>query len=259
MRLLRSLAMCFLMYSRIPAPKVEWKDENMAYAMCFFPLVGLIEGVLLYLWYLLCRWLGIGPLLFAAGAVGLPIAVNGGIHLDGFCDCSDALASHQTRERKLEIMKDSSAGAFAVIACGVYLILFFALWGEEWAALTPRLMGCLALGPVLSRALSGFGVVTFRNARTGGLLATFSRAADSGRVRVVMILWYLAALAGAVALSPWPGTALVLGALATFLFYRVSAYRQFGGITGDTAGWFLQLCELVSLAAAVLAGKLALL
>ena len=57
MNVLRSLCMCFLMYSRIPAPKVEWKDENMAYAMCFFPLVGLIEGVLLYLWYLLCLWL----------------------------------------------------------------------------------------------------------------------------------------------------------------------------------------------------------
>ena len=40
------------------------------------------------------------------------------------------------------------------------------------------------------------------------------------------------------------------GALLTFGFYRISAYRQFGGITGDTAGWFLQLCELVSLAAA---------
>ncbi len=257
MRLLRSLCMCFLMYSRIPAPKVEWKDENMAYAMCFFPLVGLIESALLLLWFLLCRWLSIGPLLFAAGAVGLPIAVNGGIHLDGFCDCSDALASHQTRERKLEIMKDSSAGAFAVIACGVYLLVFFAAWGEEYLVMGRRIMAALALAPVLSRALSGFGVVTFKNARTGGLLATFSRAADSGRVRVVMVLWFVLAGAGAVLLSPLAGAACVVGALLTFGFYRISAYRQFGGITGDTAGWFLQLCELVSLAAALLVGKLA--
>ena len=249
--------MCFLMYSRISAPRVEWKDENMAYAMCFFPLVGLIESALLFAWFHFCRWLGIGPLLFAAGAVGLPIAVNGGIHLDGFCDCSDALASHQTRERKLEIMKDSSAGAFAVIACGLYLLVFFALWAEEAPALTGRSMAALALVPVLSRALSGFGVVTFKNARTGGLLATFSRAADTGRVRLVMVVWFVLAAAGAVLLHPLAGAAAAAGALLTFGFYRVSAYRQFGGITGDTAGWFLQLCELIALAAALLAGKLA--
>ena len=257
MRLFRSLCTCFLMYSRIPAPKVEWKDENMAYAMAFFPLIGLIEGVLLLLWYLFCRWLSIGPLFFAAGAVGLPVAVNGGIHLDGFCDCADALASHQTRERKLEIMKDSSAGAFAVISCAVYLLLLFAAWGEEYLVMGRRIMGALALVPVLSRALSGFAVVTFRSARTGGLLATFSKAADTKRVRAVMVLWFVLAGAGAVLLSPLAGAALLVGALATFGFYRVSAYRQFGGITGDTAGWFLQLCELVALAAALLAGKLA--
>ena len=37
MRILRSLAMAFLMYSRVPMPQVEWKDENMAYATGFFP------------------------------------------------------------------------------------------------------------------------------------------------------------------------------------------------------------------------------
>ena len=255
MRLLRSMCMAFLMYSHIPAPKVEWKDENMAYAMCFFPLVGVIEGAVLIAWYFLCSAVRIGALLFAAGAVLLPVAINGGIHLDGFCDCCDALASHQTRERKLEIMKDSGAGAFAVIACGAYLLLFTALWSDMEA--DARVICALALGPVLSRALSGFGVVTFKNARTGGLLATFSRAADTKRVRCVMVLWMLAAVCIMAFASPVAGVACAAGELAMFAFYRVSAYRQFGGITGDTAGWFLQLGELCGVGFAVIAQHIA--
>lgn len=254
MRILRSLAMCFLMYSRVPMPRVEWKDENMAYAMCFFPLVGLLEGVVLLLWYLFCSALSIGAVLFAAGAVLLPVAVNGGIHLDGFCDCCDALASHQSRERKLEIMKDSSAGAFAVICCVVYMLLYTSVWTE--VELSIGAMAALALVPVLSRSLSGFGVVSFKNARTGGLLATFSKAADSKRVRVVMVLWFVLAAAAMICLSPAVGAACAIGGLGMFVFYRVSAYRQFGGITGDTAGWFLQLCELVCAVFAVLAQKI---
>lgn len=255
MTLLRSLCMAFLMYSHIPTPRVEWKDENMAYAMCFFPLVGLVEGLILVLWYLFCGWLRIGSVLFAAGAVLLPILINGGIHLDGFCDCCDALASHQTRERKLEIMKDSSAGAFAVICCCAYLLLFTAVWTEAAPGL--HAMAALALGPVLSRALSGFGVVTFKNARTGGLLATFSKAADTKKVRVVMIVWAAAVIAAMLCLAPMTGAACALGSMLMFIFYRISAYRQFGGITGDTAGWFLQLCELAGVLVAVLVQRIA--
>lgn len=254
MTVLRSLAMAFLMYSRIPMPQVEWKEENMAYAMGFFPIVGLLEGILLLLWYLLCSALNIGALLFAAGAVLLPVAVNGGIHLDGFCDCCDALASHQSRERKLEIMKDSAAGAFAVICCCAYLILYTALWSEIERSFSA--MTVLALVPVISRSLSGFGAVTFKNARTGGLLATFSKAAASKTVRVIMVLWFAAAAAAMIAAVPAAGAACVIGALAIFVYYRVSAYKQFGGITGDTAGWFLQLCELGCTAFVVLAQKI---
>lgn len=254
MRILRSLAMAFLMYSRVPMPQVEWKDENMAYAMGFFPVVGLLEGVILVMWYLVCSALNIGAVLFGAGAVLLPIAVNGGIHLDGFCDCCDALASHQSRERKLEIMKDSAAGAFAVISCCAYLIVYVAFWTET--ELNLKTMAALALIPVLSRAFSGFGVVTFKNARTGGLLATFSKAADSQNVRVVMVLWAVVAVIAMMLLGGAAGMAAVVGGLLMFVFYRVFAYRQFGGITGDTAGWFLQLCELICVAFAVLAQKI---
>ena len=55
-----------------------------------------------------------------------PIIITGGIHMDGFLDTQDALGSYQPRERRLEILKDSHAGAFAIISCAVYLMMYVA-------------------------------------------------------------------------------------------------------------------------------------
>ena len=96
--------------------------------MCAFPLLGAVLGLLLLAWSALADLLTLTPQLRAAGAVLLPLAYTGGIHMDGFCDTCDALASHQDRARKLEILKDSRVGAFAVLGCVSYLLLQYALW-----------------------------------------------------------------------------------------------------------------------------------
>lgn len=246
--------MAFTMYSRVPVPRVKWENENMAYAMCFFPLVGVVIGAALYIWLRLCAIAGIGTVLKAAVAVLIPIGISGAIHMDGFCDTADALGSRQTRERKLEILKDPGAGAFALISCCSYLLLYFALWCE--AATTGRALPVLALIPVLSRSLSGLSVVTFKNARGGGLLATFSKAAQTGTVRVVMLIWIAAALAAMLVLNLPAGIGAALCALIMFLYYRIMSYRQFGGITGDIAGYFLQLCELLALLGIIVAERI---
>ena len=120
--MLNSLLSAFLMYSRIPVPKVEWKEENRRYALGFFPLIGSVIGGLLILWRLICDKLGIGQFLFAAGAIFLPILITGGIHLDGFCDVNDSRASYADKEKRLEIMSDPHIGSFAVIKICLYLI-----------------------------------------------------------------------------------------------------------------------------------------
>ena len=48
---LRSMIMTFSIYSKIPMPNIEWKEENMKYTMCFFPLVGLVHGLIWILWF----------------------------------------------------------------------------------------------------------------------------------------------------------------------------------------------------------------
>ena len=131
---MKSLVIAFAMYSKLPMPRVEWDEKSLSRALWWFPAVGLAAGGLLWLWLRLSQLLGLSTVLCAAGALLLPVAVSGGIHLDGFCDTCDALSSHQSRERKLEILKDSHTGAFAIICCCLYLICFFAVWCEALPA-----------------------------------------------------------------------------------------------------------------------------
>ena len=240
------------MYSRIPVPQVDWSEENRKYSMCFFPLIGTVIGLLLWGWLWLCDALSIGPVLKGAAGVLLPIFVTGGIHMDGFMDTSDALASWQPKERRLEILKDSHVGAFAVLGCAGYLLLHAALLSEASAA-SGALLSCVF---VLSRALSAWAMATFRSARPQGMLDAFAQAAHRRMVTVSCVVY--AALCAVVwsVFGGWLTLVCLLAAALCVIYYRHMAYKQFGGVTGDLAGWFLQVTELVLTAVIVLGGKL---
>ena len=254
-KLWNSCKIAFSMYSRLPVARVEWERGNMTYVMCFFPLIGCVIGALLLLLSYLCGLLSLSLVLRAAFMLLLPIAISGGIHMDGFLDTADALASRAPREKKLEILKDSHAGAFAIIWGGLYLILYFALLYEF--DFSGRAVYLLALCPVLSRSLSGLSVACFKNARSEGLLAAFSTAADKRRVCAVLIVWLALVCAGMLILSPLLGGAVLITAMLCFLCYYLISYRNFGGATGDLAGFFLQSCEFLCLAAMVLVQRIA--
>ena len=250
-KLWNSFVIAFAMYSKIPMPKADWEKENMRYTMCFFPLIGVVIGALVLLWSRAALWLEAGPLFRSAGFVLIPVAVTGGIHLDGLLDTADALSSYQPRERKLEILKDSHAGAFAVITACVYFTASLGIWSE----LEGEQIQVLAGGFVLSRSLSGLAVAAFPSAKTNGTVAMF---ADAAQKKWVMFIMYLFMVLAAVymGVNEKLGRAAALGALGTFFYYYRMSKKQFGGITGDLAGFFLQTCELVMAAAVYLAGKL---
>ena len=251
---MKSFWIALAMYSKLPARRVEWDKKSLSWALCWFPAVGVAAGALLFFWLWLAQALGLGAPLRAAIALLIPVAVSGGIHLDGFCDTADALGSHQNREKKLEILKDSHTGAFAVFCCGLYLILFFAAWCQaETASL--RSAGAMALTPVLSRSLSGLAAVTQPNARGSGLLATFTAPMDCAKARVVLAVWIGSCAVAMVCLSPWTGGAAVLAAAGSFFYYIAMSRRQFGGVTGDLAGYFLQVCECAMVLLAALAQR----
>ena len=162
MRILRSLAIAFAMYSRIPMPRVAWNSENMRYAACFLPFVGVLIGGLEVLLFWGGALFGLSPLVRALFAAALPILVTGGMHLDGFMDTKDALNSYKPREEKLRILKDSRVGAFAVIRLALYLLIFLAA-----AAQIAALPYGAAL-PVRSASLSLPSALQYGAARAAG-------------------------------------------------------------------------------------------
>ena len=236
MTFFKTLSVAFSTYSALPMPQFPWDEKNMRYAICAFPLVGIVCGAALALWSWLCGILNIGGMLFAAVAACLPLLITGGIHMDGFMDTVDALASRQSRERKLEIMKDSACGAFAAIYCGIYLLLSFGLYCE---------IGTIGWGGglifVLSRCMSGLCAITMPNARKTGMLQAFTEQVHKRTAVAILLILLLLTAATMVFFAP---VSLVLG-LLTLLWYRRFAMQQFGGITGDTSGFFLQVSELV--------------
>ena len=251
--MLNSLFSAFLMYSRIPMPKTEWKEANRRYSLGFFPLVGAVIGGLLVLWRYICELWGAGRLFFAVGAVWIPVLVTGGIHVDGFCDVTDARASYADKAKRLEILSDPHIGSFAVIRVCLYFLGQMALFSEVGSV-----SECAAVGGgfVLSRALSGLSAILFKSAKNSGSLQSFVKPSHK-RVTVGMdVLFAVISAVGMVVLYPLKGLAAASAAVLTFIFCRKIAYRDIGGYTGDVCGWFVQLCELAVLGTFIIVGFL---
>lgn len=237
------------MFSAVPVPQPVWNEKNMRYAMCAFPLIGVICALVYGLWTVVCSRWPVPDWLQAAGYCLIPVWITGGIHLDGYADTCDALASYADAARKQEILKDPHCGAFALIRVCSYFVAYFALCAS--LTMDRQALVCLGIGFVLERALSGWAVATFPLARNTGLVHTFATTADRTRVR--NILTFLSAiLCGLLVLfGRLSGVAMAAAALVALWRYRTVAQKQFGGISGDLAGWFVQRAELWMLAALV--------
>ena len=168
--------------------------------------------------------------------------VTGGIHVDGLLDTSDALSSWQERERRLEILKDSHAGAFAVITACAFFLIWYGAYSQLWT--DRRALLIMALGFMVSRCLSGISVMMFPKARKDGTVAEFSRKAEDMIVRNVLIVYLGILLAVMIWIQPVMGILSFGTAILVFLYYHYKAMKYFGGITGDLAGYFLCLCEV---------------
>ena len=243
MDVLKSLCVALSTYTALPMPQFDWDEKSLGLSFCFLPVAGVLIGLLLWLWLRICWWCGTGIVLRAAVCTVIPLFVTGGIHMDGFCDTVDALCSHQEREKCLEIMKDSRAGAFAVIFAGAYLLTNFGLASEVSGR-----PGVYCLIFALSRAVSVLSVTGYRNARGEGMLATFQKPAARKLVRRVAWGW-IAVCALCMDLADlYAGTGALLAAVIVWNRYHAAALKRFGGITGDTSGFLVQTLELAMMA-----------
>lgn len=245
MIVLETIAVAFSMFSAIPMPQFGWNERNMRYSLCAFPLIGVVIALGMFGWGKLCLFLSLPEILRGAGLCLLPVLITGGIHLDGYCDTCDALASHQSIENRQKILKDPHLGAFAAIRLCAYFLADFALWTSLPVLRLPVLLGMFCL----SRALSGLALTTFPIRPGSGLARSFAEASDKKRVRTVLTI--MTAALSLMLLMLRAGET-VLAALTVFWYYRRMCAKAFGGLSGDLAGWFLQTAELWMLTALVL-------
>lgn len=249
MTIIKSFFIAFSIYSKIPMPQFEWKEKDMEYSLCFFPWVGVVIGIIDFLWLKLAIRLGLGPICVYLITAAIPVIISGGFHVDGFMDTMDALHSYQPREKKLEILKDSHIGAFAVITLVVYYMVYIAAVSQ---IVKPESFVVFCLGFYMSRILSGIGVVTIPSAKKNGMLHTFATSASEKVVKWTLGL-QLVICAILMVFADWKtGIIVLVSGAFTYIYYVWKSKKEFGGITGDLAGFFVTIFEcVVAIAAAV--------
>lgn len=247
---LLAVVIAFSFFTFLPMPLIDWAPRRMKFVPLWLPLVGLAVGACGWgLFLLLSAW-NAGSAIKAAAMTIFYLAATGGVHADGLMDTADAYFSRRDIPRKLEIMKDSRVGAFAVMTLAAVLLLKFALFAEAFSK-TGFAPIALLFMPVFSRAFQASMIYLFPYAKGEGLAAMYGRDPDR-RFLIAFALWALAACAGLWLLAG-PKYLAVPGVCALYyVFYHFSSKKQFGGITGDVLGAFLEISELLMLAAAAL-------
>lgn len=249
MRVIKSFFIAFSMYSKIPVPQFAWKEEDMKYIFCFFPWIGALIGGCIYLWNYLCGVYHVGAICRTAMNTAIPLLITGGIHVDGFMDTMDAIHSYSPRERKLEILKDSHIGAFSVIMLVTYGIIFVGAFSEITQDSLLKIVCC---GFFLSRCLCGISVVSFPLAKKDGMLYTFADSSHKKIVKGSLYLQSAVCIGVMLYLSVFAALLVTAAAVSFLVYYFYRSKKEFGGVTGDTAGWFGVLCEGCIVAVAAL-------
>ncbi len=228
----------------IPVPsRSDLGGKDLGGSIIYFPLVGALAGVALAG----LDW-GLQPILpslpSAALVVTAMVVISGGLHMDGLADTADGFFSHASRDRALEIMKDSRIGPMGVLAViSVFVMKFSAIAatdpGSRWMALLMAPVAgrlamevCLSTAPYV-RGSSGLGSAFVTNPKLTSPILGLVFTSGLG----------VLTCGGA-------GVVIVVSALAVTLLFSMYSYRRIGGMTGDTYGAVCELAETASLIAA---------
>lgn len=236
------IALQFLTRLPVSLPGIP-TPEQVGRSLLWYPLVGLLLGLLLWGAHLLLGQAS--AVLQAAIILALWVGLSGGLHLDGLADTADAwVGGFADRERTLAIMKDPRSGPIAVVVLVLLLLLKFA------ALFTLLQSGqgiYLLLLPWLGRSLLPLLLATTPYVRVGGLGQALVEYLPRGPLPWVLGVHLLGML-----LFGWMGLLALATALLLFIWLRRALLRRLGGTTGDTAGALVELGECGVLLALVL-------
>lgn len=242
---LSAIVIAFSFLTIIPLPMLKWTERRLKFLPALMPLVGLGIGSLGY--GLFCL---LDNLTFSAFSKAVVMAlfypfITGGLHLDGLMDTADAYFSRQSIEQKLKIMKDSRVGAFAVITLVSLLLLKIAFFSELFLAGREKAYLLLFI-PVLSRIAQAAMLCFFPYAKEDGLAVMFGKNQKQG-VFYALALFMAMCVGFIYFLDGFYSMLLPLGLMLFTAFYYFFARKNFGGITGDIAGVYVELAELLLL------------
>lgn len=227
------LAMTFL--TRLPMPKVvNFQPSDMAKAVVWFPLAGVVVGALVAAAWSLGNL--IHPLLAGLFGLLLWVWVTGALHLDGLSDLTDALgAAHANEERFFSVLSDPHVGSFGVVALVLQLLM-------KWVLLTVLAYADLSawwliVVPAWARLGAAWWSLSLPSIKPG-LSETFAWQGKPSQLGRGLGLLTLVSLM----LSP-----VLLCALVPVLLWRVWLQWRLGGQTGDALGAGIELSESTTL------------
>lgn len=242
---MKSLIIALSMFTRIPMPQVEWKKENMRYIFCWFPLIGVMLGILEYIWYIIAQHFSLGVFIFAAVATVIPVALTGGIHIDGFMDTCDALSSHGDKEKMQRILADPHTGAFAIIYTFVYFIIYFGALTQLYN--NSKAVICFCCSYVFVRAIAVVFIMSTKFSKNEGLLYSLAEHNATLVTSIITVVWVMGSLSAMECASVVPALIATVIVIIFILLFKKITIKKFDGISGDIAGFFISVGELLCL------------
>lgn len=232
-------ALGFLTRIPIPGDGGNIDSGTLSKSIIFFPVVGAIIGTVNAGLFILFHSYLPRPVL-SVFIIALPIFMTGGIHFDGLLDTCDGIFSGRSRERSLEIMRDSRVGSMGVIAGILNVMLRYSILLELPASIIPVLLIAQAAAGRWAMAL---GLHFFPYARKDGLGQGFTAEKKIFYVALSSLLALLIALL----ITGTPGLLIVLivGILALLIACWVKG--KLGGLTGDVYGALNEVSENIFL------------
>ena len=247
---MNGLALLFKFMTRLPFPGGNKFDSKaLGNSMKWFPIVGLIIGVINFIVAGLLETVIPSPVLMGILLVTLDVIITGGLHLDGLADTFDGIFSYRSKQKMLEIMKDSRVGTNGVLVLVLYFIFKIAFLVEASELFGVSQAVIMLIVPVLSRISGVINCAFEPYARPTGMGKTFVENTDKlgagiAYGTVAAILYGVSEYFG----LPYLNLFLVLNILSIsgFLFGKLMT-KKIGGITGDTLGALLELSSVLSL------------
>ncbi len=230
--------------TRFPVPKRAQTLEGWEGSPKFYPLVGLLLGAAIWLAGCLGGWLfgQVSLPLVAVVVVAFWVYATGALHLDGWMDLADGLGSQRSRERTLEIMKDSRVGAMGVVAAIVLILLKVAAVQQLAAA---GALAAIAVIPAMARAALLAAIRFFPYIQQQGL----GSGLRAGVTPAVLLVNGLLVAAASFGFADWRGVVVFVFALLAVWLFGSYITRRLGGFTGDVYGALIEGAETLALLA----------